>query len=267
MTGQQPPEQREGNKAAAIREAAEDRRSGAAEIVRRAAEALAALPPRDIEEAVITLVRGQPSMAPLWRLGSEVLNSTDPSQAARDFAIRVAAERDQVARHAASLLTRPVVVHSYSSTLISTVIASGIEAFCARSEPGGEGRRTVERITNLGGEARLFEDAEALAAVDDAVTVLVGADAVDPEGIVNKVGTRRLAEAAHSTGSSCVVVAGESKLVNGHIPAPHPFERTPLELLTWIVTQDGPLSPAEAAGRAHDHPIHPLLAALLEELR
>jgi translation initiation factor 2B subunit (eIF-2B alpha/beta/delta family) len=250
-----------------IRAAAEDRQSGAAEIVRRAAEALAVLPPRDLEDAVITLVRAQPSMAPVWRLGSEVLSSKEPSQAARDFAIRVAAERDQVAKHAASLLTRPVVVHSYSSTLISAVIAAGVEAFCARSEPGGEGTRTVERLTDLGADARLLEDAEALAAVDDAVTVLVGADAVDPKGIVNKVGTRRFAGAAHRMGTSCVVVAGGSKFVNVELLTPHPFERTPLELFTWIVTHDGPLSPPEAARRALEHPIHPLLAALLEELR
>jgi translation initiation factor 2B subunit (eIF-2B alpha/beta/delta family) len=250
-----------------IREAAEDRRSGAAEIVRRAAEALAALPPRDIEEAVFTLLRGQPSMAPLWRLGSNVLSAAGPSEAARDFANRVGSEPDEVAQQAAILVRSPVVVHSYSSTLISAVAASGVEALCAQSEPGGEGRTTVERLTDRGVNARLLRDDEALAAIAGAGAVMVGADAVTPEGIVNKVGTRRLADAAYRTRTPCVVVAGESKLIGVEIAAPHPFERTPLELFSWIVTQDGPLSPSEAARRALEHPIHPLLAALLEELR
>ncbi|HWC32813.1 MAG TPA: hypothetical protein VG709_06765, partial [Actinomycetota bacterium] len=51
----------------ALRDAAGDARSGAAEIARRAAEALAALPRDDVPGAVATLVRAHPSMAPLWR--------------------------------------------------------------------------------------------------------------------------------------------------------------------------------------------------------
>ncbi|MGH2739934.1 MAG: hypothetical protein ACRDH6_05565, partial [Actinomycetota bacterium] len=76
-----------------VRASAEDRTSGAAEIARRAAEALAALPRNDLEEAVRTLVRGHPSMAPLWRLGSEVLASDDHAHAAGRFAARLVAEQ------------------------------------------------------------------------------------------------------------------------------------------------------------------------------
>ncbi|HET6777143.1 MAG TPA: hypothetical protein VFH81_05165 [Actinomycetota bacterium] len=250
-----------------IRQAAADRRSGAAQIVRRAAEALAALPNHDVEEAVLTLIRGQPSMAPLWRLGSEVLGSADHAGTARDFALRVASEGDRVANRAASLLGDPVVVHSFSSTVIAAVAASGARAICARSEPGGEGEATVKRLSDLGVEARLAEDMEAVEAITEAGAVAVGADAVGPGGVVNKVRTRTLAEAARRAGTACLVLAGDSKLLEADVPAPDPFERTPLDLFTSVVTERGSLSPIEAAVLGRKRPIHLRLAALLRELR
>lgn len=250
-----------------LNKAAVDRQSGAADIVRRAAEALAALPRTDVESAVLTLIRSQPSMAPLWRLGSEVLGASDHVQAARDFAIQVTAEREQIAKHAAALLTGPVVAHSFSSTVISAIASSGARAICARSEPGGEGEMIVEGLTNLGVDARLVEDPEALAAVAEAGSVVVGADAVGSQEIVNKVGTRGLADAARRFRTPCHVLTGESKFVNADLRAPLPFERIPLDLFTSVVTQDGPLSPPEAADLAGDHPLHPLLQAELRERR
>jgi initiation factor 2B subunit 1/2 family protein len=248
-----------------IREAASDRRSGAAEIVRRAAEALAALPSHDVEEAVLTLIRGQPSMAPLWRLGSEALGSTDHVEAARNFAVRVAAEPGEIAREATALLPGIVVVHSFSSTVIAAVAAAGAQAICARSEPGGEGATTVKRLVELGAGARLVGDGEALEAVAEAGAVVVGADAVGPAGVVNKVGTLRLAEAARRYSTPCYALAGESKLLAAGLPAAHPFECTPLDLFTSVVTQEGPLSPTEAARQARQRALDPLLMALLQK--
>jgi hypothetical protein len=245
-----------------IREVASDRRAGAAEIVRRAAEALAALPRRDVEEAVLALIRGQPAMAPVWRLGSEVLASSDHVAAAVEFASRVVSERDEVARHAATLLPSLVVVHSFSGTAIAAVAAARARAICSLSEPGGEGKTTVARLTVLGVDARLVTDEEALLAAAKAA-VVVGADAVGPEGVVNKVGTLRLAEAARRASTPCYALSGESKLIGADLPAPHPFERTALDLFTSVITQEGALSATQAAGRAGRVELHPLLEDLL----
>ncbi|HZA27780.1 MAG TPA: hypothetical protein VE915_09120 [Actinomycetota bacterium] len=250
-----------------IHEAASDRRSGAAEIVRRAAEALAVLPSNDLQGAVVTLIRGQPSMAPLWRLSSEALSSADHVEAARTFAVRVAAEPGEIAKRAAAFLPDSVVVHSFSSTVVAAVVAAGAEVVCSRSEPGGEGERMATELTGLGVETRLVDDEDALHAVADTGAVVVGADAVGPAGVVNKVGTRLMAEAARRHSIPCHALAGESKLLGADLPAPHPFERTPLGLFTSVVTEVGPLSPTEAARRSSQHTLHPLLAGLLEERR
>jgi hypothetical protein len=246
-----------------IREVASDRRSGAAEIVRRAAEALAALPRRDVEEGVLALIGGQPAMAPLWRLGSEALASSDHESAAAAFAVRVVSERDAISGQAASLLPDVVVVHSLSATVVSAVAAAGARAICALSEPGGEGAMTLAQLAELGVDARLVGDEEALRAVAAAGAVVVGADAVGPGGVVNKVGTLRLAEGAREASTPCYSLSGESKLIGADLPAPHPFERTPLDLFTSVITQEGPLSPTQAAHRARRVVLHPLLADLL----
>jgi translation initiation factor 2B subunit (eIF-2B alpha/beta/delta family) len=248
-----------------IHEAAGDRRSGASEIVRRAAEALAALPPNDVKEAVLSLIRGQPSMAPLWRLGSDALGAADHVEAARNFAFRVAAERDEIAEKAAALLPNVVLVHSFSSTVIAAVATAGARAICTLSEPGGEGADMAERLTEVGVGARVVDDAVALLTIDEVGAVVVGADAVGPAGVVNKVGTRMLAEVTRRHSIPCFCLAGESKLLAADLPAPHPFERTPLDLFTSVITEVDPLSPDEVERRVNEHPVHPRLADLLEK--
>src|SRR5918992_907797 len=246
-----------------IHEAASDRRSGAAEIVRRAAEALGAVPAHDVEEAVFILVRGQPAMAPLWRLGSDVLRSSDHVDAAITFAARVASEREAIADVAATVLPDLVVVHSFSDTVNAALATSNVRAICALSEPGGEGATTAKALVDLGVDARLVTDEEALVAVAEAGAVVVGADAVGPGGVVNKMGTFRFAEAARAASTPCYSLAGVSKFLNADVPAQDPFERTPLHLFTALITPDGPHSPEEAARRAHEHTLHPLLDAHL----
>jgi translation initiation factor 2B subunit (eIF-2B alpha/beta/delta family) len=247
--------------------AAADRTSGAAEITLRAAEALGALPATDLEEAVRALVAGHPSMAPLWRLGTVVLEAEDHRDAAVRFAHSVLSEREGVARQAAATLDAPrVVTHSYSSTVVAAVAAAGPQAVCARSDPGGEGHETARRLREAGADAAVVKDHVALAAAASGIPVVTGADAVGSGGAVNKVGTRSLVRASRSGGGTSVILAGTSKLLAVDLPAPHPFERTPLDAVDVVVTEEGALRPDEALEAAGHFPVHPALAAVLREL-
>lgn len=245
-----------------LRRTAQDEESGAAEIARRAAATLAALPASDLVEAVRTLVRGHLPMAQLWRLGHAVLSADDHAAAASAFAARLTEEGDGVASVAAPLLEGEVVTHSYSSTLVAVVAAAGVPALCARSEPGGEGARTAERLAAVGVEARVVTDEEALQAVAAGRTAITGADAVGPGGAVNKVGTAAMAEAARA-GGGVYAMAGGSKFLAADLPTPPPFERVPLDRFTGIVTNGGVLTPGDAARLASRFEIHPALAHLL----
>lgn len=248
-----------------LRGAASDRESGAAGIARRAAESLAALPRDDLDAAVRTLVGGHASMAPLWRLAAEVLTAEDHREAARSFVARVAAEHDGVVAVAAPILRSPVVTMSFSSTMVAAVAAAEVLALCARSEPGGEGEETARRLKALGREARVINDREAVRAARTGRMVVTGADAVGPGGVVNKLGTRALAEAAGQRATPCYVVAGTSKFLGVDLPAPRPFERTPLDLFTAVLHEEGAISPNDAVAMARSFSLPPELQALLPE--
>jgi translation initiation factor 2B subunit (eIF-2B alpha/beta/delta family) len=242
---------------------AEDSESGAADIARRAAEALAALPRSDLLEAVRTLIRGHPAMAPLWQLGAAVLSSEDHAGAASAFGARLAEERRSVAAAAGRILPDEVVTHSYSDTVVAAVVEARASALCPRSEPGGEGAMTAERLHAAGVATRVVGDDEALEAAAAGTAVVTGADAIGPGGVVNKVGTAALADAARRGGARCFAVAGTSKFAAEDLPAPHPFERTPLEAFASVITEGDVLSADGAARLGAMFPIHPQLRDLL----
>lgn len=149
--------------------------------------------------------------------------------------------------------------------------------------PGCEGRELARELLHPKGggrglEARLATDAAVVAlaagsspvdrwAVDPSrAAVLVGADAVGPDELLNKVGTRALAAAARERDLPVLVLADRAKIVPRELfdllelPAapteeldPPPgvpalsfyFERIPLDLVTEVVTEDGAAAPEE----------------------
>ncbi len=132
--------------------------------------------------------------------------------------------RAVVARAAAALAdARVVATLSHSSTVLAVAaFLPGRDWLVGESLPGGEGARTG-RILAARSEApdgprqvRVVADAELVAAAGgerprelpapDAV--LLGADAVLPDGsVINKIGSRALAEAAGAAGRLVVVAA------------------------------------------------------------
>jgi translation initiation factor 2B subunit (eIF-2B alpha/beta/delta family) len=251
-----------------VREAATDRRGGAGEIALRAAEALAALPASDLEDAVRSLVTGQPGMAPLWRLGTAVMEADDHRAAAASFARMLLEERSGLARNAAATLGtfERVVTHSYASSVVAAVASTGARAACARSDPGGEGEVMARTLRARGVAASVVTDLAALGAAASGVPVVAGADAVGSGGIVNKVGTRGLAGAAREGGGSSFIVAGTSKLLAVDLPVRHPFERIPLDVIDHVITESDVLGPGEVMVRAGRFHLHSMLAGLLDEL-
>ena len=133
-----------------------------------------------------------------------------------------------------------------------------------RSEPGGEGWRVAEETRDRTSPI-LMDDDEALEKVP-ADAVLVGADAVMPAGVVNKVKTVALAEAARKKSIPRYAVAGETKFIGAELPVGSEFEVAALDLFTRIATQGALLTPAEAELRAKQSALGPELRPLLREL-
>ena len=157
-------------------------------------------------------------------------------------------------------LSRPstVLTISYSSTVAAAIRARNPRSvLCMASEPGGEGHRMAESLA-----ATVIDDDEAIGQLP-AETVLIGADAITPTSLVNKVRTAELARAASDKGIACFALAGETKFLPVELPVKEPFERCELAVFTAIVTPTGLLTPSEAASQAEAVELHEALRALI----
>ena len=255
---------------AEIRAVAGDRSAGAAELARRAAAALGVLGPGELFPALEVLVGGHPSMAPLWRLGTILLDSPDHPAAARHFVGELDREASACAAVAADVLGPRVITFSCTSMVIGALVyrarqrpGDATSILCSRSEPEGEGAAMAEALRSHGFGAEVVADAEALALVPSVSAVVTGADAVTPGGVVNKAGTCPLAAAARRARIPWIVLAGEPKLVGAEVPVVAPFERTPIGLARTVVAGGTLLSPQRARALAATRLLHPRLAALV----
>jgi translation initiation factor 2B subunit (eIF-2B alpha/beta/delta family) len=220
-------------------------------------------------------------MAPLWRLANDVLAASeaadgkDPAggaataatpstQAASAFLTLLDSDREAAAA-AATVLPDRVLTISYSSTVVEAIrIRRPQQTVCMRSEPGGEGWRVAEETRDCTWPI-VMEDEEAMEKLP-CEAILVGADAVTPGGMVNKVKTRALAEAARARGIPRYAVAGEAKFIGAALPLEASFEVTPLELFTSVAVPGSLLRPDEARGRAQATALLPELERLLQRL-
>ncbi|MDH5020493.1 NUDIX domain-containing protein [Halobacterium rubrum] len=142
----------------------------------------------------------------------------------------------------------------------------------AASRPGGEGVAVAESFATTGIDVTLTSDANVPAVVADCDAVLVGADAVLPDGtVVNKVGTRAAALAGRDAGVPVFVACAADKIASeeraveadgdplalydgdADLAVENPiFEAVPGRLLDAVVTEDGPLSGDDVATAADE---------------
>ncbi len=240
---------------------ANDTVSGASEIAQRAAHELASLPRRTAMEACQVLLEGHPSMGPLWRLATYVMDAGTPSGGADKFLAEFAKDAN-IAEVVAGSLFGYVMTISWSSNVVEALrIARPKRVLCMESEPGSEGARTAHALSDLM-EAVVIPDEEALAG-PRAGCIVVGADAVTPEFLVNKVKTRALAESANERNVPVYSVAGAAKFVAPSVRVVEPFEAVPLELFTGIAVPGRLLKGTQARAVAQSYPVHRDLLPIL----
>jgi len=290
---------------------ANDRLSGASDLAARGAAALALLASEcrastrdefwaELVTAARALHRAQPAMAPLLHVAHRVLHAAQSQRdveamrevvrrAAETFQSELEAGGERIAQTGAGLLRdgAVVVTVSYSSLVLRALLRAPREGkrlhvICAESRPLYEGRGLAQRLAEAGVEVTLTVDAAAPAQVARADVVLVGADGVTAETVINKVGTYPLALAAQAHRVPLYALAGEEKFwpsaVAPLIPErdsaevwPEPaagvtivnryFEPVPLDLFTGLVTATGLLAPEQVRQRVSALRVH---TALLE---
>jgi len=267
-----------------------DKTSGSIELSRRATEVLLEVARHSRREAVVTagraLVDAQPAMAAVFNLVNSVLLADGAETAAQSFLKRLDESALSVSRHAGRLLAdgMTVLTHSYSETVLRALRDQrGIHVICTESRPMNEGVSMAKALAAAGVRVTLATDAAMFSLVPSAQLVLVGADAVSPEAVVNKTGTALLALAARESGVRIYAVCGSEKFLppGVRLPAEPPrdpaevlrggipnvtvwnryFEATPLRRFTGIVSDEGILTADEAANRLARTEVHPVLAS------
>jgi eIF-2B alpha/beta/delta-like uncharacterized protein len=293
-----------------IREVGEDNTSGAAELTRKGAEVLVLLAnqtaapdaPQFLSELLTTgkaLIQAQPSMAPLFNLVNAVLSSLETIQdadqarravkaAAQTFVAELDGRVERIALEALSLLSdgSTVFTHSRSSTVLRAFLLAKergrpFSVVCTESRPMYEGREVARELAQAGIETTLVVDSAVGHFVGQANTVMVGADSVSSQGLVNKMGTYGLALAAKARGVPFYALCGTDKFLPLYYPyleierkdprevwehAPegitvlnYYFDVTPLEYLSGLVTERGVLPRSQVERMLRQLKVHELL--------
>ena len=233
-----------------------------------------------VVEVAEALLDARPSMAALGNRVNRAMSGAD-SPAAVEAAATAGIERayaadEAAAREAAAVLDGGTVLTlSRSGTVLDALRTGASAAIVAESRPAGEGVGVAEALADAGLDVRLCTDAAVahLLAVRDVDAVVVGADAVLPDGrVVNKIGTRAAALAADLEGVPCYAVAAVDKVQADdvvHLEAGDPaevydgdadveavnptFDVTPADLVEGVVTERGVLDRSEVAAVASEH--------------
>jgi translation initiation factor eIF-2B subunit delta len=184
------------------------------------------------------------------------------------------------ALHAADFIHNGVIVltHSRSSTVSEAFVEARLAdrtfaVIATESRPMLEGRTVAESLSRKGIRVTLIADAAASLMMDEVNLILVGADQVRPEVLINKIGTHVIALAAREKKLPVYAACDGSKFISkeysdglepnkrtaSELWASAPpgidivnryFEAVPIELFTGIITEAGVLSIDEASRRA-----------------
>jgi translation initiation factor 2B subunit (eIF-2B alpha/beta/delta family) len=266
-----------------------DEGSGAAEIFRRVlSSVLEALQTHrdittsDLREFSIQLHLAKRSMAPIFNLSNTILLRLDDEEGLDELTDRLESMRlemeispSKIAENLRNKLSGSrIMTISYSSSVINSLSSfqgmKDFEVTIPISLPLGEGRQMARVLSERGIKVELIQDSMVFSLMEEMDHVVVGADAVTPIGVVNKVGTFALMAAASYFGTSAYAVCDWIKI--SPVPLLDPvetqtiigenltmrdqiFEQTPLDLLTSIITDRGELTPADVRKEMESIPL------------
>ncbi len=235
-----------------------------------------------VREAGRELAQARPVMAALAGAVGRILSSSASAAALTGAAEQLLNEYDraieQISAFARPYLRGTVMTHSLSGTTQEVLRACQPELeriIVLEGRPLYEGRTLARALSGQGSALTLITDAQADIFLPMCRALVVGADSILADGsILNKAGTALLARAARDHGVPFYVLSetlkitprtwtGDLALLEEH-PAsevweqPEPgiavrnfyFDLTPAELVTAIITEQGPLDLEQIRQRA-----------------
>jgi translation initiation factor 2B subunit (eIF-2B alpha/beta/delta family) len=255
----------------------------------------------ELTKIAINVIRSQPTMASVFRAVNEIIvltiNQTSQLEtelghdkikqltylctstqaAARKYILESELALETIARAYAEVLHDGDTIMTISASsaveaLLLQANASSLDVtvYIPESRPMYEGRMMVERLAERGIKTILIADSAMFHFLKECSSILVGADRVMPEGIINKIGTHGVAIAAKEFKIPFYCTCERTKFIPNLIPIDkiilaqpedqiyEPineqkkpknlsikniyFDFTPIEYVTYILTEDGVLT-------------------------
>jgi translation initiation factor 2B subunit (eIF-2B alpha/beta/delta family) len=293
-----------------LQEIRNDNRSGASQIAEKAAHCLLAFVEGfqgrrqpdfmgELQAVGREIMNAQPAMAPLFNLVNDVLLKAErvgDLGACKEAVAKEAGDFKRALEIGWEAMVEPtwslvrdgsmILVHSCSGTLYRVLVTlhdrgRGFTVTCTESRPQLEGVTLARRLADQGILVRLIVDSAAFQLLEQSDLVLVGADAISPLGVTNKIGTRGIAMAAACQDVPFYVLAGTEKCIPMDVkgaleeetrPAGEVFEtgeaievlnfyfdRTPLQLVSGVITERGVWDTWVLKKYIEDLRVHPVL--------
>jgi len=254
-------------------------------------------------DLVSAILAAQPSMAVMINLAQQALQACPtglpPARARQQLQRALAAWRRDLRQSTPALCQRAlnvlppqttVLTYSNSATVIAALRYAQAHGRVRRvllseSRPAYDGRPQARALLEYGMAVEYGTDMALFEFLPQANVVLVGADAVFPDRLVNKLGTRALVQLAQQHGIPCFSLCAASKFLPAtatallriveHPPgevwpdAPpglsirnHYFDATPLALLSGIVSDLGLYTPDALCRLLQQRDLSPALLQL-----
>ena len=300
-----------------LQDVTHDRKSGAWLVARKAIACLDALIKEkssaditelihEVEHVSSEILKSQPGMAQLTNLFNAIFETIENESSKNGVVLarKISGEAKRfeelakkavakVAEFGAELIAEDseVLVHSNSSTVFEILkkaheAGKTFQVILTESRPIGEGHACAEELAKLGVHSIFLIDAAVSKGVDSADIVLLGADSVSENTMVNKIGTKGICLLCRESVVPCYAVAESSKFSpqNLNPKKEHPrdpnevwdsppaetsvqnyyFDTVPLDLFTGIISEEGILTPSEIGGRIRSQKVSPKLREQLK---
>ena len=242
----------------------------------------------------IQLVQVQPSMASLFNLSNDILRILGSKESIKGVKESLKTYftyydcKDSILRSAVGFLSKNscIVTHSRSSLVLQILskLDQSLHVICTESRPLHEGRQLASELASSGIKVTLVVDTAIYSLLSKADCVLVGADAVTPLGVVNKIGTMGISTVAKEQGIPVYVASSFHKL------SPYPlsislkdyhevwrnppgdievknfyFDITPFSHIDKFLTEKGVLDSLQILENIHSIQVVPQLLPIFEQ--
>lgn len=177
------------------------------------------------------IVRAHPAMAPMYNLGTEVLNAADAANSIEEvnstcgealtrFETKLCSSASRIADLVYDLIPpgEQVFAYSFSSTVVSSLLSARSQkkffrAVCTEARPSNEGRRLATMLASGGLEVMHSFDMSLGLILPTCRVAFMGVDCVGRPGLVNKVGSWMLGLACRELNIPLYALAGTEKFV------------------------------------------------------